>query len=73
MRCGIYLNVMAFYLIMCSENFRMRVFGGVERRKCEEGEEGREKEERCSNGFIGMGYVKFVGKGSSFFQVKRGA
>ena len=59
---------------MCSENFRIRVFNGAERRKCEEGEEGREKEkERCSNDFIGMGYVKFVGKGSSFFQVKRGA
>ena len=23
---------------MCSENFRMRVFNGAERRKCEEGE-----------------------------------
>lgn len=50
----------------------MRVFNGAERRKCEEGEEGREKEkERCSNGFIGMGYVKFVGKRSSFFEVRR--
>jgi len=52
----------------------MHVFNGTERRKCEEGEEGREKEkERCVNGFIGVGCVKFVGKGSSFFQVKRGA
>ena len=49
----------------------MRVFNGAERRKCEEGEDEKEKEkERCGNGFIGMGYVKFVGKGSSFFQVK---
>ena len=45
----------------------MRVFNGAERRKCEE----REKEkERCGNSFIEMEYVKFVGKGSSFFQVK---
>ena len=52
---------------MCSESFRVRVFNGAERRKCEE----REKEkERCGNGFIEMEYVKFVGKGSSFFQVK---
>lgn len=47
----------------------MRVFNGAERRKCEEGEEKKEKE-RCGNGFIGIGFVKFVGKGSSFFQVK---
>ena len=46
----------------------MRVFNGAERRKCEEGEE--KEKERCGNGFIGMEYFKFVGRGSSFFQVK---
>ena len=46
----------------------MRVFNGTERRKCEKGEE--KEKERCGSGFIGMGCVKFVGKGSSAFQVK---
>jgi len=42
----------------------------LKRESARKGRKGKEKE-RCGNGFTGMGYVKFVGKGSSFFQVKR--